>query len=94
MSPLALALRQAWMVSAKRRLSGWMLCGATQCSVCAITTGVVRISTVLMMRCRSGLASTTQPSVAFGARANCAGGVPCSQMPLPVLPRRWSYGLG
>ena len=51
---------------------------------------VVRTSTVRMMRCRSGLASTTQPSVARGARENWAGGVPCSQIPLPVLPRRAS----
>jgi hypothetical protein len=48
---------------------------------------VVPISTVLITCRRSGFASTTQPSVACGGRENGPGGGPCSQIPLPGLPR-------
>ena len=66
--------------------------GVTHCRLLAITTGVVRMATSDSSRCKSGLDKAMQPSVASGARANCAAGTPCSQMPLPVLPRRKSSG--
>src|SRR3990167_35026 len=94
MSPLVLALRQALSTASNDWRSAWTLCGCTQSSCRAMTTGVVRGSTVRSRRSRSGLASATQPSVAWGARANWSGGVPCSQMPLPVLPRSWSTAVG
>ena len=72
----------------------WVVhCGVTQSSFSAISTGVRR-SMDSIRKLMSGLDSTTQPSLAWGTRANWSEGTPCSQMPLPVRPCRRSQSLG